>query len=487
MAETKIYGSLARRVVLIFLLLVILPLIFYVAFLWTRDYQIKRQTATSEMQLIGKFSKSYLKAWQEGVLKGPKEQIEVPAALRREGSFLFIEAGKLYAVKGDDKEYFGAGEDVESWKKNFGFPSISLIEKNTPKMLDKGIALDVPVEDANFAIRVTLSPEEIHQFSGTGFLSHTLILLAIVVIVGGLGALFMIMRIGKPLRQLQRVMGQVESGSHDIRYSQDRFGFEINDLGAHFNGMLSALLQNMEKAKELEIGRNVQNQLLPKEIPSFPGLSIGKGFAPAKEVAGDFYDLFVRGPNELLIALADGSGKGVSACLYSLLVRSMLRSHALAGEELKEIIQKTNHLFCLDTGDTGNFVTAWVGLYSAQTQVLEYTSAGHMPGILIDEEGKIEELTTEGVALGAMEIDQVFVGSIKIKSGSLLFLYSDGITEAHNEKGELFEKARLMEFLSAHRTLESQKLIDHLIMEVNQFAGALAQHDDLTALCIQVH
>ncbi|MDN3507214.1 MAG: SpoIIE family protein phosphatase [Simkaniaceae bacterium] len=480
MAETKISGSLARRIVWVFILLVIMPLILYVGFLWAREYKIKKQSATSEMQLIGKFATSYLNLWRKGILSEETQKVDVP----REGLSFYIDQGKLFAVKREGGEYVGGFESLETWKQNFGFPFVSFVENEDKPV--RGIHLDVPVQEANFVIRVALTPEEIAQYSGGEVLFHILILLAIVVIIGGLGALFLIFRISKPFRQLQQVMGAVESGNYEAQYSPDRFGFEINDLGQNFNGMLSSLLQNMEKAKELEIGRSVQNQLLPKEIPEFPGLFIGSGFAPAKEVAGDFYDLFVRGEDELLIAVADGSGKGVSACFYSLLVRSMLRSHALAGEELKEIVQKTNTLFCKDTGDTGNFVTAWVGLYNAKSRMLEYSSAGHMPGVLIEESGDIKELGTEGIALGAMETDQISTGSVKLKIGDLLILYSDGVTEAHNEKGELFEKARLIEFLSAHRSLQPQELIDHLIEEVNQFAGELAQHDDLTALCVKI-
>ncbi|NGX60252.1 MAG: Phosphoserine phosphatase RsbU [Chlamydiae bacterium] len=381
--------------------------------------------------------------------------------------------------------------ELKQWKKKAGF-------FEGRKLRGKEIALDLSVPNADFDVQVSLTSEQIEDYVGGHFFFHILILLGLIILIGGAGAIWLIFRIAKPFRQLCCVMQAVHDEDYSQKYVEDRLGFEINDLGKNFNQMLAALLRNIEAAqkekisrellsKELEIGRNVQNRLLPEKTPEFSGLSMGKGFIPAKEVAGDFYDLFVRGENELLLVLADGSDKGVSACLYSLMVRSMLRSYAMAGESLENIVFHTNNLFARDTGDTGNFVTAFVGIYHANTHKLLYTSAGHLPAIFFDVDGNHQELTTEGIALGATEMDQIEVKSIQLSPGSFLFLYSDGITEAQNEKGELFGKSRLIEFLISHRLLTPQVLVDRLMNEVNQFAGETAQHDDLTAVCLKVH
>lgn len=363
---------------------------------------------------------------------------------------------------------------------------------------NKDLALIFTVSNANFDLRVFLSANKIPQYGNGNFFTHLMTLIAILVVIGGASAFWLVVRISRPLEQLYAVMEGVRKGNYSQKYSSDPLGFEINILGENFNQMLRDLLQNRQKAEderverevlsqELLIGRRVQKELLPKEIPEFSGLSLGVGFVPAKEVAGDFYDLFARSEKELLISIADASDKGVSACFYSLVVRSMLRSHAIAGEDLQNIVLKTNQLFCKDTAFSGNFVTAWVALYEADTNTLHYHSAGHLPALIIFPDGNIEEHTTEGIALGVEESAMAYVKSIRLEKGSLLFLYSDGITEAHNEKGELFGKSRLLDFLQSHHNQKPQELIDALIKEVHQFAGELSQHDDLTAVSIKVH
>lgn len=383
------------------------------------------------------------------------------------------------------------------------FSELKLWQKKTgvwewAKLRGKDFFLVLTVPNAAFDMGIFISAAQIEGYEGGGFFRHVLILLSLLILIGGVGAFWIIIRISRPLRQLYFVMDEVSHQNYQQRYQTDRYGFEINILGENFNHMITALLQNKERAenervsrevlsKELQIGRSVQQELLPKQIPEFPGLSLGTGFQPAKEVAGDFYDLIALDEKHLFLAIADASDKGVSACLYSLIVRSMLRSHLMAGENLKEIIRKTNDLFCKDTGYSGNFVTAWLGLFEVETRKLHYHCSGHLPAVVVHSDGNTEELLTEGIALGVKEGNHIEIKSISLQPRSLICLYSDGITEAHNEKGELFGKSRLLDFLRCHRDLEAQALIDRLIAEIHQFAGDLAQHDDLTIVCINVH
>jgi serine phosphatase RsbU (regulator of sigma subunit) len=564
MKETKIYGSLARRVGVVFLVMVVSPLLLYVGVLWAHDWKVKLKDAFSEMELLGKFSVSLsilppedrdksvnsihslstvLTLNQKGVctysnrkeLLGQKEFYTkiVPKTLQL-GSFLFIEQNpatkkkELFLFERQGEEIWGLSVDLEKWTNIFsrmediGYPMrVSFLppkENNFIqlhlselkewqkkaglfegiKMRGKNLALMLTVPNADFDIFVILTSKEINQYAGGIFFSHILSLMGLLTLFGGIGTIWITRRMARPFHQLYQVMESIREEDYSKKYIEDRFGFDINVLGRNFNQMLEALLTNMRIAeeervsrelltKELEVGRSIQNQLLPKTLPEFPGLAIGSGFVPAREVAGDFYDLFARGENELLLTIADGSDKGVSACLYSLMVRSLLRSHALVAKDLENIVLQTNNLFCKDTGDTGNFVTAFMAIYYGDTHILQYTSAGHLPGIFIDSEGELQELTTEGIALGVTEIEHIEVKSIPFSPGSLLFLYSDGVTEAHNKKGELFGKSRLIQFLSTHHDLEPQKLIDQLLKEIDNFARDSIQHDDLTIVCIKVH
>lgn len=378
----------------------------------------------------------------------------------------------------------------------FHLPLPDLSFKQAFALRNKHLSLRVPLPNALFDFQIEISREQIKQLEGGNVFKRLGEFMILLIVIGGIGAWRLIHRMARPYDQLEHVMDAVEVKDYNRRYQHDRFGFEINTLGMKFNEMIEVLLRNIEEAKtervkaelllkELQIGQAVQKELLPKEIPQFSGLRIGHGFVPAKEVGGDFYDLFVKDKNQLMLAIADASDKGISACLYSLIARSLLRGFTQKEQTLSDAILQTNNLFYRDVQTTNNFVTAWVGYYQVEEQMLTYTSAGHYPALLVHPNGQIEELTTAGIALGVSILQEVQMRSIQLTLGSILLLYTDGVVEAHNEKGELFGKSRLFDFVISHRTLEPQQLIDQLIAEVGQFAKQIAQHDDLTVLCLR--
>lgn len=445
------------------------------------------------------------------------------------GSFVadnpYTQQEEIFLLKKIDGALWGLSEEVSQWKTLFaafeeaGYPTtLTFIEKGqTPttkggvvlsldrigtwkkKILSlrgEDIALRVPLEGAHFDLLIEIPAAKVTHARGTGFFGHLILFFSLFLLLGAIGTFWLVSRMARPLNQLSHVMHAVEAQNYAKRYKAAPLGFEINVLGETFNRMLDALVRNMEEAKnervarellerELDIGRQIQQELLPKEIPQFPGLKVGGGFIPAKEVGGDFYDLFPIDDQHLFLTIADGSDKGISACLYALIVRSMLRSHAIAGNDLKKIVMATNDLFCHDTGMTGNFVTAWMAIFNKESKTLSFTSAGHCPAIYIGSGGEVEELNTQGIALGVEEGAEFEVKEKILVSDSLLLLYTDGVIEAHNEKGELFEKSRLIEFLTGRRALGPQALIDKLLEEINQFSKGLPQHDDLTVLSIQ--
>lgn len=538
MAKKKFYGSLARRILSICFVLIIIPLIFYSAIIWDRDWRIKLDTIFSELTLLGGSSLEIYDQWYtlsqleleknsspdlidllpetEGnsvfAVYNPETKQEEIVVLKRFGSEV-----RALSVSADDwiklfvpSSQFDVSivnppnQFVVSTAKHFDhskevvftLPFKKLSFSEAFSLRNKHLSLRLPLPKALFALQIEISREQIKQLEGGNLFKRLVEFMALFMILGGLGAWWLIHRMARPLNQLEHVMDAVEVKDYDRRYREDRFGFEINALGLKFNEMIEILLRNMEEAKnqrvkselllrELQIGQEVQQELLPKEIPQFPGLKFGRGFVPAKEVGGDFYDLFVKDKAQMMLAIADASDKGISACLYSLIARSLLRSYTQSEENLADTVLQTNNLFYRDAQATSNFVTAWVGFYHVQDQTLNFTSAGHLPAVLLHPNGEIEELTTSGIALGVTLLKEVEVRTVKLSPGSLLFLYTDGVIETHNEKGELFGKSRLFDFLKTHRALEPQQLIDRLIAEVDQFAKQIAQHDDLTVLCLK--
>lgn len=329
------------------------------------------------------------------------------------------------------------------------------------------------------------------------FLAKMIILLLIILVVGGGATLWLTVRLGKPLRSLCMAMEKLRASDLTARYVPDRMGFEINVVGTIFNAMIVSLSDFIKRIKhekaakeaferELMLGQEVQNSILPKELPSFPGLDIAARFISAKEVGGDFYDFLVRPDgDQLFFAIADTAGKGIYACLYSLTVRSMLRSYGEMYHDLETITKETNNLFCLDTGDSGVFVTAWLAYYDEKTKQLNFSNCGHFPAYLLRADGTVEKLTTEGMALGVEKFDEVKTSSVQLSSGDSLLLFTDGVVEAHNDKMKMFGEKRLIEAFKERKDLKAKEIVDELIEEVAFFAEGAPQHDDLTLIVIK--
>ncbi len=362
------------------------------------------------------------------------------------------------------------------------------------------IGIQVPIKNTKFVLFIDI-PEYLSLIQFKEYLTRIISLFFIIMIIGGGGMVWVTFRIAKPLRKLCIVMQSVSEGDLSKRFQKDWLGFEINVVGSIFNKMIGSLIDQIEAvryerieketlSRELLIGQEIQKSILPKELPEFTDVEIASGFVSAKEVGGDFYDLLVKtdgSKNQLMISVADTSGKGVFACFYSLCVRSMLRSYAAVSDDLVEIVSRTNRLFCGDTGDTGVFVTAWVALFDQDSRVMTYTSCGHHPAILKKHHGVIKKLTTSGMALGVAPFDHIDTEQITLEPGDLLVLYTDGVVEAHNLKMEMFGEAKLIEVIDKNSNLNAQDLVNELLQEVAMFAEGTLQFDDLTLLVLKIN
>ena len=360
-----------------------------------------------------------------------------------------------------------------------------------------GILTAIPAIDGFIFICI---PEAFNFVDIPYFLYKMIGLLSLILIIGGGITYWLTRRLAKPLNHLCLVMNGVKRGDLSSHYRMDRMGFEINMVGGIFNEMIASIVAHMKEIKaekiekeilkqEFKIGQEVQKSILPKELPDFPGLTIGARFISAKEVGGDFYDFLMQESvpnNRLMISIADTAGKGIYACLYSLSVRSMLRSYAECYDDLSEIIKKTNNLFCHDTGDSGVFVTAFVGFFDHETKEFHFSNCGHHPSVLRRKNGTIEKLTTKGIALGVVPFHQVMTSKVQLESGDMLLLFTDGIVEAHNEKMKMFGEEKLISHFEAKSGLQPQQIVDEIIEEVALFADGAPQYDDLTILILKV-
>lgn len=349
-----------------------------------------------------------------------------------------------------------------------------------------------PIDGANFGIGNLIEKKNLFtaiQRTAVQFV----VLLLVIIAIGATLILFFLSRLSEPIHRIHEAMQKVSDGDLTFKYKPLKLGFEINSVGEMFNETVKRLVAAMESAqraqvkeevyrKELALGHEVQHSLLPMISPRLDKIKVAGKFIPAKEVGGDFYDLIPSKNHRDLFCIADTAGKGVMACLYSLDLRSLLRAFFQSGESCAEIVINANEMLLHDTKDSGIFITAWVGLYDSLLGEIEYVNMGHPPAILKRSDGSIEMLSTDGIAFGVISLAQIEVKKTKLNSGDFLFLYTDGISEAMNERGEHYGIERLISFIRGIKTQDTEAIIDLIYENVQEFCGKSEQADDLTLM-----
>jgi len=282
----------------------------------------------------------------------------------------------------------------------------------------------------------------------------------------------------------------VESGDFGHRI-QIRHHDQLGALGESFNSMtesVSKLISEQQQRQRLEheltIAREVQRQLFPTEKPTVQGVEIEAVVRPARVVSGDYYDFLPLGPGRLGIALADISGKGISAALIMASLQAALRSQAMfdgrgPGSTAEIVTRLNKHLYSSTAPD--RFATLFYGVYDAQTRRLEYTNAGH-PAPLCISGKQVRCLSTGGTVLGLFDDRQFESQVVDIAAGSLLIAYSDGLTEAENANAEEFEEQRVLDAALRMGQAPARAVLKNLLEAVNQWTGPAEQSDDITII-----
>ncbi len=242
--------------------------------------------------------------------------------------------------------------------------------------------------------------------------------------------------------------------------------------------------------RELEIARNIQESILPRGFPAFPGrtdFDLYAAMIPAREVGGDFYDFFLLNDGRLGVVVGDVSGKGVPAALFMAVSRTLLKSVALAGAAPGDCLRRANALLCLENS-AEMFVTVFYGILNAQTGAFEYSNGGHNAPYLLLREGHVCALErTGGMVLGALEDVVYRANSLTLRPGDGLFLFSDGVTEAMDASGDLFSERRLETVLRQVAQQPPREIVTRVVDAVEHHSGGSPQADDITGLALRYH
>ena len=247
--------------------------------------------------------------------------------------------------------------------------------------------------------------------------------------------------------------------------------------------------QKEKMQNELEVAKNVQFAMLPKMFPPYPDrqdLDMSGVVLPAKEVGGDLYDFYIR-ENKLFFIIGDVSGKGIPAALVMAVTRSLFRTLSAHDDTPSTIIEKMNEAMS-EMSEQNMFVTAFLGALDLQTGDLLYCNAGHnAPYIIRNETKSVEQLTVNAnLPLGILTGFAFQGQQIKLRQNDIVFLYTDGLSEAENENKELFAEQRIENNLALwDNAQETKHQLAQMEQAVKAFVGEAEQSDDLTMLIIK--
>jgi len=315
-------------------------------------------------------------------------------------------------------------------------------------------------------------------------LAALVVLLLLVAVISG--------RIARPVAELKRGVEKVSAG--DLDHSLDiRTGDEIEELASAFNRMTVDLKEQIENLRaetarrqavesELMIAREIQESILPRVFPPFPGrgeFDLYSVMSPAREVGGDFYDFFFYDQSRFVMIIGDVSGKGVPAALFMMLSRTLIHTVASEEKDPARVLRKVNDIVAGDN-ESCMFVTVFLACYDARTGRLAYSNAGHSPALKITAAKKVEELTTENsVALGVMPEVEYRSGETVLEPGDRFVVYTDGVNEAVSPEGEFYGTERFIEHFLKPGAPTAREEADAILRDVMDFQKG-NQHDDIT-------
>ena len=322
----------------------------------------------------------------------------------------------------------------------------------------------------------------------------TVLLISTLIIVS---ILYFVLRrnINQPISQLTEIAQQISHGDLDKTIRLDKPS-ELAKLASAFNRMKTDIKTHLlelakvssEKEKiesELAIAHTIQDSALPKDFPKNECFELYASMTPAREVGGDFYDFFPIDEDHFAIVMADVSGKGITAALYMMSAKAMIKNMLQAGYPLEDAMNRANQGL-YDNHSRGMFVTAFVGVLNLKTGEVQYVSAGHCPPLHKTKTGYDYITVIRNLFLGVSANYKFQGGKFTLKNNDRLFLYTDGVPEAQTVDEKFFDKERLKKALN-QKEMSLQETVENVRKHVQRFVKDAPQSDDITMMVLEFH
>ena len=328
---------------------------------------------------------------------------------------------------------------------------------------------------------------------------HLMNLLAVLLVTSLIivGILYRVLRrnINQPIAELTDIAQKISQGDLDRTIRLEKPS-ELAQLAQAFNKMKTDIKTHLfqlakvsgEKEKiesELAIAHTIQGAALPTDFPKNEYFELLASMTPAREIGGDFYDFFPVDENHYAFIMADVSGKGITAALYMMSAKAMIKNMIQSGYTLTEAIDKANKGLC-DNHARGMFVTAFIGILDMKTGKVQYVNAGHCPPLHLTKTGYDYVEVVRNLVLGITPNYRYESGTLTLKAGERLFLYTDGVTEAQTEDEKLFGPERLKKALN-QKKMSLEKTLEQVRQAIRRFVKGAPQSDDITMMVLEFH
>lgn len=259
---------------------------------------------------------------------------------------------------------------------------------------------------------------------------------------------------------------------------------ELGPFARTFAEMVKEIKVKQERQQDMAMATRIQQSLLPRPLDSADkSFAIHAFLRPTREVGGDLYDYFMIDDRHLAFAVADVSGKGVSAALFMAMLRSLVRALAMPEVGPDRLIERTNAAL-VEGNDACMFVTVFLGVLDIATGRLTFVNAGHNQGYRLSANGERSQLVANGIALGIKPNLRCQTQSIDLAPGDLIVLYTDGVTESFSAEEEQFGDRRLEDLLKGLHRHAAEAVVEKIVAAVDAFAAGRDQFDDITCLAL---
>jgi sigma-B regulation protein RsbU (phosphoserine phosphatase) len=362
---------------------------------------------------------------------------------------------------------------------------------------DKFFVFYSPVETTQWTVAIVCPRSELYM--------QVKALRAMLIILGVIALLLMIVlnyngirKVVAPIEKFSDVAKKIAKGDFTAELPQIRSNDELRELHDSFGYLQQSLVQYMEELKtttankeriesELRIAHAIQMGMIPKLFPPFPerdDLELSAKLVPAKEVGGDLYDFFIEN-EKLYFIIGDVSGKGIPASLVMAVTCRLFRSIASHSDNPEEIMASLNDSLA-DGNESNMFCTAFLGILDLKSGQLKYCNAGHNAPLVIENSGKVYPVdVVPNLPLGLFGGYPYQGQEMAFCKQNMLYMFTDGVSEAENNSKQLFGDERLIALLKLKSAMEPNELINYTFAEVQRHADGAEQSDDITIMCLK--